>query len=231
MMRLCGGRKRPLTACLVLTGCLVLTACLGPKTVMEYREHALRLEPGIREASGPLGWTVGVRPVTAGRAVDQRLVYVDAEGVVHRYRDDGWAEPPAAAVYRGLVDALRDSGAFADVGNAADMVRPDILVTGELRECAADFSADPPAGRVTLAVSARVYRDRLMALGRVITKSVPLTADTGEDNASRNEPLRAARALRGALQQAVMEAAELIIEEAAGWSARAASETVGETKR
>ena len=223
-------QMRLLTGLMIMTAVLVPAGCLGPKTIMEYREHALRFDAEVPSSPGSLGWTVGIRPVVAGKAVDQRLAYLDADGVIRRYPDDGWAEPPAAAVFRGLVDALRSTGAFADVDNAADMVRPDILITGELRECVADFSADSPVGRVTLSVSARVYKDRFLALGRVITKTVPV-ASGSEDNPRRDEPLRVAQALREAMRQAVTEAAHLIVEQAAAWSRQAASEAKGGDSR
>ncbi|HOK89602.1 MAG TPA: ABC-type transport auxiliary lipoprotein family protein [Candidatus Hydrogenedentes bacterium] len=223
-------RMRLLTMLAIGTVTLVITGCLGPKTIMEYREHALWLDTKVSPSAGQLPWTVGVRPITAGKAVDQRMAYLDADGVVRRYPDDGWAEPPAAVVYRGLVDALRHSETFADVDNVADMVRPDILVHGELRECVADFSTDPPVARVTLSISARVYRDRFLALGHVISKAVPIAMDP-VDSDRREEPLRVAQALREAMRQVVAEAAGLIVDQAAAWSKQAASETGKETTR
>ncbi|HPU98297.1 MAG TPA: ABC-type transport auxiliary lipoprotein family protein [Candidatus Hydrogenedentes bacterium] len=212
----------------MLAGIVILQGCLGPKTIMEYREHALLFEVPAPPSPGNLPWTVGVRPVTAGKTADQRMAYVDADGVLRRYADDGWAEPPATAVYRGLVDALRETGAFADVDNAADMVRPDILVTGELRECAADFSASPPVARVTLAISARVYRDRSQALGRVITRTVKL-ADASDNPMQEISPLRVAQALRLALRDAVADAAGLIVEHCKEWAAKTAAAETRET--
>ena len=64
-----------------------------------------------------------------------RLPLVYQEGArLGVYPNEEWAEQPGDMVTRAVSDAIMATGRFQDVGNAADMARPDLILTGELRK-------------------------------------------------------------------------------------------------
>lgn len=111
---------------------LLLTGCLSAPTIERTRYYTITPKIEV-EQTASTAFTLGVRPLFTSRTYGPAMAYLDQGNLLAYRQHNEWAESPAAVVTRAVVDGLAASGRFADVGNAADMVRPDFILTGELR--------------------------------------------------------------------------------------------------
>lgn len=150
------------------------------------------------EQAEPTAYTLGIRPFFAARAYALPMAYLD-NAYQLKYRElDLWAESPALTVTRIIQDALATTGRFADVGNAADMVRPDLLLTGELRIYRENRTQDPPIAELEVRLELR----RAFAPGSLWADTIHIT-EPMQDTSALSYAEAIARALnRLALQVA-----------------------------
>ena len=102
--------------------------------------------------------------------------------------------PTPAFIKQALTDALDATGRFEDVGNAADMARPDIILTGDIRSFHEDRGVSPAEAVVELHVAARIAQTKALVWSGLATARVPLTSGGAEG-------------LRAAMEAAVTQAA------------------------
>jgi len=88
------------------------------------------------------------------------------------------AENPAPIVTRAIQDALAASARFADVGNAADMARPDLLLTGELRAYRENRSLQPPQAELEVRLELRQATEPGSIWAETIRDTEPMKEDT-----------------------------------------------------
>ncbi len=116
------------------------------------------------------------------------------------YRDrDQWAEPPPNTVTRALGDAVVATGRFKDVGNAADMARPDLLLTGELRMFHENNAMTPPCAEIEVRLELRPAREQGALWAETLRETAPMESDT---------PEAVAAAMNMALSRLIVRAAE-----------------------
>jgi len=85
-------------------------------------------------AADPLKKSLGYRPLDVAQPYDRRMAYI-SENHMLGYRDgEEWSVKPGEAVTQALADALAASRHFQDVGNAAEMGPPDLMLTGKVRK-------------------------------------------------------------------------------------------------
>lgn len=77
--------------------------------------------------------SLGIRPLEPTRRHKQAIAYRVGDYELRYYDSAEWAEAPRAMVTRALMDAIIATGRFQDVGYAADLASPDLILTGELR--------------------------------------------------------------------------------------------------
>lgn len=157
----------------------------------------------IGQVSGPLpavpvALTLGVRPFLAAKPYAQPMAYLGEDReLVFRDRVH-WAEPPGEVLTRAVRDALAASGRFQDVGDAADMARPDLILTGEVRRFLENRTVTPAMAEVAVHIEVREARGvRLLWAGLL----------------RATEPVH--EATPGALTAAMSEAVARIAEDAA----------------
>jgi ABC-type uncharacterized transport system auxiliary subunit len=140
-----------MTASLLLTG---LSGCLSAPDIEKTRFYAIT--PGVDVAAvAETDWTLGIRPLFASRSYGTAMAYLGENHQISYLLKDEWAEQPANTITRAISDALSSTKRFADVGNAADMVRPDLLLTGELRVYQENRTLTPPVAEVEVRLELR----------------------------------------------------------------------------
>lgn len=154
-----------------------LAGCLTPNTMQATRIHTL--DPKIQVKTFPLtAATIGVRPLQAARPYKTVMAYVDENSQLHYFVDETWAEPPDKYLTRTLTDALGATGHFADAGYAADMSRPDLIVTGELRKFHENRALTPPVAEIEVRLELREARQTRNLWSEILVSRVPVTDET-----------------------------------------------------
>ncbi len=152
---------RAMRRCCWLCGIAALaltTGCLTAPEIERTRLYALHPEISV-QTFDPVDLTLGVRPLLAARPYALPMAFLNEEGQLgYRPRDD-WAEPPANTVTRAIMDALIATNRFEDVGNAADMARPDLLLTGELRMFHENRAHTPATAEIEVRLELRPARE------------------------------------------------------------------------
>lgn len=168
---------------LVLTGVVVMTCvlpgCLSPGEVTPINRYVL--EPALEATPLPEAPratnTLGLRPLTVARPYGSRMAYREAGLSMGYYTNAQWAETPGPVLTRALEDGLRLQGAFSDVGNAADMARPDLILTGDIRKFYEDRGGDQPTAVLEAEVEVRRAQGVEALFTRIYAVSVPLEGD------------------------------------------------------
>lgn len=147
--------KKIIVATLVmLTG---WSGCFGAQTISPTRYYPV--VPAITvNAAEAAPFTLGVRPLAAARPYRMPVAYLDDSGLMLFRSDDSWAELPGDTATRAVQDALRETGRFEDVGDAADMSRPHLILTGELRKFHELREASSSHAEVELYIEVREVR-------------------------------------------------------------------------
>lgn len=132
--------------------------------------------------------TLGVRPLMAAKPYSIRMAYRGPNHEIAYRNLEEWAEAPADAITRVLTDAIAATGAFEDVGNAADMARPDLILTGELRKFREDRTAETPTAEIEVRLELREARDVKSLWAATLSATRPLPdATAGGLAAAMNE--------------------------------------------
>ena len=153
--------------------------CLTVRDVERTRHYALRPDIAITEVE-TLELTLGIRPLFAARPYGLPMARLDGARQLS-YRDrDQWAEPPANTVTRALSDAVAAIGRFRDVGNAADMARPDLLLTGELRMFHENSVVTPPSAEIEVRLELRPAREQGALWSETLRETAPMESDSPE---------------------------------------------------
>ncbi|NLN93896.1 MAG: hypothetical protein GX130_11395 [Candidatus Hydrogenedens sp.] len=179
---------------------LSVTGCLSAPVIQKTLHFSLAPEVTV-EQSSPLDYTLGIRPLPTTRVYGLPLAYLDHSFQIgYRVREE-WAEQPTAVVTRAVQDAIAATGRFKDSGNAADMVRPDLLMTGELR--AFHENRTEEAGTVELTVHFQLRHSTVKALlwSDTLTEREPVESSSGLD---------VARAMNIALERMATRVAQAV---------------------
>ncbi len=183
--------------CVVLAGAGCLRADYVPT-------RFYTLTPEIAApAAAPGEASVGVRTLDAARPYRDRMMYRDEADALQPYHGVEWAQQPRDAVTTALIDALKASGRFADVGRATDMMGPDFLLLGHIRRFEEDRATSPPEAVVEMALELRDGETRDGVWADSVTARVTM---------ERSGPDALASAMSQAVGQAVEEAAAAIAE-------------------
>ncbi len=187
--------------CVCCIVALAFTAgCLATRDIERTRLYALHPEIHVTAVEA-VDVTLGVRPLFAARPYALPMTFLNGERQLgHRVRDE-WAEPPANTVTRALTDALVAANRFKDVGNAADMARPDLLLTGELRMFHENRAQTPATAELEVRIELRPSRDPGGLWAETLYETEPIQ---GDDAAAF------AAAMNKALARLVQQAAEAI---------------------
>jgi len=188
-------RTALLAAAILLAG-----GCLTPSRVALPTRYLLTPACDVTKAQSG-GLSLGIRPIEAARPYRQKIMYREAGLVLREYPGAEWAELPADVATRALTDALVATGRYTDVGNAADMRVPDLILTGHLRKFDEVRTANPWTAECEIRFELRNNNDTQSAWSVTLSASEPL---------ERNEPSALAEAMSRALARVINQAANEI---------------------
>lgn len=156
-----------------------LAGCLGPRTLLETRQYLLAPPVGELSALADSGNTLGIRPLAAALPYDLRMAVLTEEGALGYLPHDKWAERPEEVLTRALADALRATRRFSDVGDAAEMVRPSLILTGELRALRLNRTVSPAVAEVAVRMELRAAREPGVVWSGTLVETEPVPGDNG----------------------------------------------------
>jgi ABC-type uncharacterized transport system auxiliary subunit len=158
-------------------------------------------QPNVNPAS-TVDKSLGVRPLQPALPYKQDVVYRGSEHVIAYQQGVMWAELPRDTVTRALVDALTETKRFADVGDAADLRVPDLILTGQLRKFDEVRIADPWMAECEVRLELRAGIERRAVWAATLCAREPLAG---------NGPAALAAAMSRAVTRIVEQAAAAIV--------------------
>lgn len=187
---------------------ICLAGCLTTPTVEPLRYYTLT--PELPSVSGvPADATLGIRPIVGARPYRVEMAYTASENQIAYFRRGEWAESPAVMLNRTLTDAIEATGIFRDVGDAANMARPDYILTGELRRFEADYTADTPQATVEASFAIRKAAGQEALWNGVLRASAPLSHTVAAGKSANDDVLAdVTRAMSAAVSRLVTEMCE-----------------------
>ncbi|HOH50917.1 MAG TPA: hypothetical protein PLI98_09290, partial [Candidatus Hydrogenedentes bacterium] len=78
-----------------------------------------------------------------------------------------------------LSDMLRATARYADVGDAAEMVRPSLILTGELRALRLNRAVSPAVAEMVVRLELRASREPKAVWAGTLVETEPLDEDSG----------------------------------------------------
>jgi ABC-type uncharacterized transport system auxiliary subunit len=178
---------------------LCVAGCLTPGAVQLQPQYLLAPAPKVPTAP-PSTVTLGVRAFAAARPCQslQMAWHRPEEARIAYHAEGQWAEMPAATVTRAITDALAETARFADVGNAAELIRPDWLLTGELRRFYEMRAGDARMAEIELRLELRTARDKALLWAETLRAETPMNAATPQALAEAMQAALASIAERAA---------------------------------
>jgi ABC-type uncharacterized transport system auxiliary subunit len=184
-----------------LMGYLATSGCLTSPNIEITRHYTL--QPIVQtETVQKVDFTLGIRPFFAARPFGLEMAFLDDAHQLGYRSKDHWAEPPANTITRAVSDAIADSHRFSDVGNAADMARPDILLTGEVRIFYENRTVAPPQAEVEVRFEMRLARQPGALWAKTLQETEPLDSE---------DPQSFAQAMNRAVERLAQRAAQEIV--------------------
>jgi ABC-type uncharacterized transport system auxiliary subunit len=175
---------------------ILMCGCLTAPKLSPVQIYLVEPKPQVAAAE-PAGKTLGVRQIEAARPYREQIAYRDKGMVLGYYPNAEWAELPAQIVTRALIDALTQSHRFSDVGYAGDLVSPDFILTGELRQFDLVRSTEPWTAAVEVRLELRGAMSPEIVWGQTLSAT---------ENLAKNEV--------SALPEAMSKAVSRVIEQA-----------------
>jgi len=191
--------RRLLVGCEALAIVLLVLGCATPRFIPMTRYY---LEPSVEVAKAQTtSQALGVRPIEAARPYKQKIAYRDKGFVIGVYETIEWAELPSDVVTRALMDALVATQRYKDVGNAADLAAPDLILTGELRRFDEVHTTNPWTAECEVRLELRAAQGPAAGWSATLSAKAPLT---------RNETSALPEAMSRAVSDIIQRAAEQI---------------------
>ncbi|MDQ1257452.1 MAG: cholesterol transport system auxiliary component [Candidatus Hydrogenedentes bacterium] len=147
---------------------------------------------------------LGIRPLVPEQPYNQRVLYRADAYQVDYYANAQWAEMPRDVVTRAVTDALIATERFKDVGNAADMRMPDMVLTGQLRAFDENRTTDPWTAECEVRLELRKGLNRDSAWAATMKVSEPM-----DTNDLPGLAAAMSRAVARVAQQAAAEVASI----------------------
>lgn len=141
----------------------------------------------IQKAPAQSDVSLGLRPLESANPSLKNMSYADDGVTLQQYPNAQWADAPRDVVTRALIDALSMTQRFQDVGNAADMARPDWTLTGTLRKYYEDRSSGSPQAVCEISMDVRADNGAKPVYSAILKSTVPMDGDTPADLAKAME--------------------------------------------
>jgi ABC-type uncharacterized transport system auxiliary subunit len=177
---------------------LLLAGCLTAPEIVPVRYFAVDPVMNITPAEGS-GLTLGVRPLVVARPYKSAMAYRSPSLEIGYRVNEEWAENPGDIVTRAVSDAMVALKRFRDAGNAGDMARPDLIMTGDLRKFVENRETSPGAAEIEVRLELREARGNGALWSATLSAKAPMEGDRARD-------------LAAAMSRAVGRIAEMVAE-------------------
>ncbi|MBL7645175.1 MAG: membrane integrity-associated transporter subunit PqiC [Candidatus Hydrogenedentes bacterium] len=134
---------------ILMTSVATLGGCLTAATISPTRYYTITPEIAV-DAMANSGKSLGIRPLIGAKPYKLAVAYTAEDNRLAYYHDAEWADLPATMVNRALTDGLIKLEGFSEVDDAANIARPNFILTGELRRFEADYNRETPAAVVEI---------------------------------------------------------------------------------
>ncbi len=134
---------------LLMTTTATISGCLTSTTITPSRYYTIT-PTGTVEAIASSEKSLGIRPLIGAKPYKLAIAYTAEDNRLAYYQNAEWADLPATMVNRALTDGLIKLAAFSEVDDAANIARPNFILTGELRRFEADYNREVPAAVVEI---------------------------------------------------------------------------------
>ena len=187
-----------------------LSGCLSASTIAPARYYTIRPAVAVEPAVSS-GKSLGIRPLMGAKPYKLAIAYTAGENRLAYFQNAEWADLPATMLNRALADGLIALGAFSEVDDAANMNRPGLILTGELRRFEADYNRETPAAVVEMICIVRDVESGASLWQGYIAAETPLPAADGEAGRHSDEALAAvAEGMTASVSSVVRQACEKI---------------------
>lgn len=174
---------------LLLTGLslIALTGCgslgLGPTDPDQtiYLLEPKSPTPSTPAAGSAAAFALAVAIPGALESLDtRRIALVKPDGTLDYYASASWPDRLPLLVQSALISAFQASGRVPLVSRIQDAMFADYVLTADIRDCAAHYTAEGAAPQVTVTLNfqAVVARGRKIVAGGTVTQSAPAAADS-----------------------------------------------------
>jgi ABC-type uncharacterized transport system auxiliary subunit len=185
----------------LLIVCALLTGCLGARGFTPVRYYSLEpLSDNTPRATRSWATPLGIQPFAAATRYRERMLYRLSEVEVNFYEYDRWVEPPEEMVTRIVAAALRASGLFPQVRQAANLQLPAWLLSAVLLRFDEVRGAQQSRAECWLRLELRRARDERLLWSKTLRAAAPLSN-------------KSAAALAAAMTVAVQQIAQQLISE------------------
>ena len=170
--------KSPITLLIaVVVATATLGGCLTSTTISPARYYTIQPSVVI-EPLASSEKSLGIRPLLGAKPYKLAIAYTNADNRLAYFQNAEWADLPATMLNRALTDGLIRLGAFSQVDDAANMNRPNLILTGELRRFEADYNRETPAAVVEMICTVRDVESDTSVWQGYVTAETPLPAAT-----------------------------------------------------
>ena len=158
---------------------LVVLASCATGTYVPTRYFAIEVNVATEVASSTSSATLGVRPLSSATLYRQQIVRSRTPYVFEQDPKAQWEELPATILTKAITQALRATGHFADVADAAVMRAPTYLLTGQLIDFYERFDNGTRSAEAAIEIEVRQRDEGRTVLAKRYRASVaiPIAAD------------------------------------------------------
>lgn len=194
----------------LLTATANLSGCLTASTISPTRYYTISPETPV-EAVTSSGKSLGMRPLIGAKPYKLAVAYTAEDNRLAYFQNAEWADLPATMVNRALTDGLIKLEGFSEVDDAANIARPNFILTGELRRFEADYNREIPAAVVEIICIIRDTESGASLWQGYVTGETPLpTGAAGESLHSDASLAGVAEAMSASVASVVTQACKKI---------------------
>lgn len=185
---------------------IALEGCLSASTITPTRYYTVTASPAV-EAKASTGKSLGIRPLIGAKPYKLAIAYTAADNRLAYFLNAEWADLPATVMNRCMTDGLTRLGAFSEVDDAANIARPALILTGELRRFEADYNRENPVVIVEVSCIVRDTESDNAVWQGYLTAETPLPASARGTGMHSDENLAAVAEAMGQSVGSVVEQA------------------------
>ncbi len=195
---------------LLVTTTATICGCLTATTISPARYYTITPVTTVKPIASS-GRSLGIRPLIGAKPYKLAVAYTAENNRIAYFQNAEWADLPATMVNRALTDGLIKLEGFSEVDDAANIARPNFILTGELRRFEADYNRETPAVIVEIICIIRDTESGASLWQGYVTGETPLPqVNDGESLHSDASLAEVAEAMSASVASVVTQTCEKI---------------------